>query len=171
MPLGDQARTLLTSALRDPLVVTRYRAKMVQVPGSECLWWRGAVSGRGHGRKRAELHRLKHSSWWHSGQAGPMTTHRRPFGSGRAGSPWLFPGAYQGAGYLSASPSEQLGLEIRPGRGAALCDPADELPAAVVAALLGISVDTAGRWGALVKRDWTGYIAERDGQTLGPEQT
>ncbi len=36
MPLGDQARTLLTSALRDPLVVTRYRAKMVQVPGSEC---------------------------------------------------------------------------------------------------------------------------------------
>jgi len=73
--------------------------------------------------------------------------------------------------YLSASLSEQLGLEIRPGRGAALCDPADELPAAVVAALLGISVDTAGRWGALVKRDWTGYIAERDGQPVGPEQT
>ena len=91
MPLGDQARTLLTSALREPLVVTRYRVKMVQVPGSDCLWWRGAVSGRGHGRKRAELHRLKHSPWWHSGQAGPMTTHRRPFGSGRAGSPWLFP--------------------------------------------------------------------------------
>ena len=110
MPLGDQARTLLTSALRDPLVVTRYRTKMVQVPGSECPWWRGAVSGRGHGRKRAELHRLKHSPWWHSGQAGPMTTHRRPFGSRRAGSPWLFPGAYQGAGYLSASLSEQLGL-------------------------------------------------------------
>ena len=37
MPLGDQARALLTSALRDPLVVTRYRAKMVQVPGSDCL--------------------------------------------------------------------------------------------------------------------------------------
>ncbi len=35
MPLGDQARALLTSALRDPLVVTRYRAKMVQVPGSD----------------------------------------------------------------------------------------------------------------------------------------
>ena len=63
------------------------------------------------------------------------------------------PGAYQGAGYLSASLSEQLGLEIRPGRGTALCDLADELPAAVVAALLGISVDTAGRWAALVKRD------------------
>ncbi len=106
------------------------------------------------------------------GQLGESSTARqRPLGSGRAGSPWLFPGAYQGAGYLSASLSEQLGLEIRPGRGAALCDPADELPAAVVAALLGISVDTAGRWGALVKRDWAGYIAERDGQPLGPEQT
>jgi len=52
-----------------------------------------------------------------------------------------------------------------------LCDLADELPAAVLAALLGISVDTAGRWGALVKREWAGYIAERDGRTLGPEQT
>ncbi len=50
VPLGDQALALLTSALRDPMVVTRYRAKMVQVPGSDCLWWRGAVSGRGHGR-------------------------------------------------------------------------------------------------------------------------
>jgi len=51
------------------------------------------------------------------------------------------------------------------------CDLADELAAAVLAALLGISVDTAGRWGALVKRDWTGYIAERDGQPSGPQQT
>ncbi len=42
MALGDQARALLTTALRDPLVVARYRAKMVQVPGSDCLWWRGA---------------------------------------------------------------------------------------------------------------------------------
>jgi len=51
------------------------------------------------------------------------------------------------------------------------CDLADELAAAVLAALLGISVDTAGRWGALVKRDWTGYIAERDGQPSRPQQT
>ncbi len=54
MPLGDQARTLLTSALREPLVVTRYRVKMVQVPGSDCLWWRGAMSGRGHGRSASQ---------------------------------------------------------------------------------------------------------------------
>jgi len=72
---------------------------------------------------------------------------------------------------LGTSLNEQLGLQIRPGRGAALCDLADELAAAVLAALLGISVDTAGRWGALVKRDWIGYIAERDGQPSGPQQT
>jgi len=74
------------------------------------------------------------------GQLGESSSaRRRPLGSGRAGSPWLFPGAYpgahQGAGYLGTSLYEQLGLEIRPGRGAA-----------VLAALLGISVDTAGRW-------------------------
>jgi len=110
------------------------------------------------------------------GQLGESSSaRRRPLGSGRAGSPWLFPGAYpgahQGAGYLGTSLNEQLGLEIRRGRGAALCDLADELPATVLASLLGISVDTAGRWAALVKRDWAGYIAERDGQPLGPEQT
>jgi len=41
---------VLAAALRDPQVVLRYQAKMVTVPGSDCLWWRGAVSGRGHGR-------------------------------------------------------------------------------------------------------------------------
>jgi len=77
------------------------------------------------------------------GQLGESSTaHRRPLGSCRAGSPWLFPGAYRGAhqeaGYLGTSLNEQLGLEIRSGRGAALCDLADELPAAVLAAPLGI---------------------------------
>jgi len=106
------------------------------------------------------------------GQLGESSTaHQRPLGSGRAGAPRLFPGAHQRAGYLGTSLNEQLGLQIRPGRGAALCDLADELPAAVPAALLGISVDTASRWGALVKRDWAGYNAERDGQPSGPQQT
>lgn len=40
----------LSLALRDPAVVSRYLSKLVQVPGSECVWWTGAVSGRGHGR-------------------------------------------------------------------------------------------------------------------------
>ena len=41
---------VLEAALRDPAVVARYRAKVLEVPGSDCWWWQGAVSGRGHGR-------------------------------------------------------------------------------------------------------------------------
>ena len=40
----------LADALADPVVVARYAAKVVQVPGSDCAWWTGAISGRGHGR-------------------------------------------------------------------------------------------------------------------------
>ncbi|RNI24804.1 hypothetical protein [Flexivirga caeni] len=38
------------AALGDVEVVRRYATKVVRVPGSDCLWWTGAVSGRGHGR-------------------------------------------------------------------------------------------------------------------------
>jgi len=50
MPLADEVLAVLGSALRDPNVVPRYQAKIVTVPGSECLWWSGTVSGQGHGR-------------------------------------------------------------------------------------------------------------------------
>lgn len=50
MPLADQPMRVLEAALRDPAVVARYRAKVLEVPGSDCRWWQGAVSGRGHGR-------------------------------------------------------------------------------------------------------------------------
>jgi len=59
MPLADQALAVLGSALRDPNLVLRYQVKIDAVPGSECLWWSGAISGRGHGRKRAELHQMQ----------------------------------------------------------------------------------------------------------------
>lgn len=42
---------VLGAAIRDPAVVARYRAKIVDdVDGSGCWWWTGALSGRGHGR-------------------------------------------------------------------------------------------------------------------------
>jgi len=50
MPLAEAPMAVLASAMRDPKVVLRYQAKIVTVPGSDCLWWRGAVSGRGHGQ-------------------------------------------------------------------------------------------------------------------------
>lgn len=56
----DESRAAaLSAALADPVVLTRYRAKVTTVPGSDCLWWTGAVAGRsrregtrggGHGR-------------------------------------------------------------------------------------------------------------------------
>ena len=48
--LDEEGLALLGAALRDGEVVGRYRDKIVPVPGSSCSWWRGAVSGRGHGR-------------------------------------------------------------------------------------------------------------------------
>lgn len=40
----------LSAALDDPEVMARYRAKLVTVPTSACLWFAGAISNRGHGR-------------------------------------------------------------------------------------------------------------------------
>lgn len=57
--LGEAGLVALAAALADPLVLARYRAKITTVPGSQCLWWTGAVAGRsdrertdggGHGR-------------------------------------------------------------------------------------------------------------------------
>lgn len=48
--LGSGGVAALAEALADPEVVARYAAKVVQVPGTECAWWTGAISGRGHGR-------------------------------------------------------------------------------------------------------------------------
>ena len=42
----------LAAACDSARAVARWRAKLVKVKvqGSDCLWWTGAVSGRGHGR-------------------------------------------------------------------------------------------------------------------------
>lgn len=40
----------LSAALGDLGTVNRWREKVVSVDGSECWWWTGAISGRGHGR-------------------------------------------------------------------------------------------------------------------------
>ena len=57
--LDDAGLAAVAAAIADPAVLARYRAKVATVPGSECLWWTGAVAGRserertdggGHGR-------------------------------------------------------------------------------------------------------------------------
>ncbi len=48
--LDEVGLAALAQACASPEVVARWHAKIVQVEGSECAWWTGAVSGRGHGR-------------------------------------------------------------------------------------------------------------------------
>jgi len=48
--LSEVSLAVLRSAVTDPDTVTRYQAKTRDVIGSDCLWWTGAVSARGHGR-------------------------------------------------------------------------------------------------------------------------
>lgn len=79
MPLAEAPMAVLATAMRDPNVVIRYQAKIVTVPGSDCLWWRGAVSGRGHYRQQARS------------RPATATARHGTCGSSRTGSatPWL----------------------------------------------------------------------------------
>ena len=48
--LSEAGLAALGAALGDLGTVNRWREKVVSVDGSECWWWTGAISGRGHGR-------------------------------------------------------------------------------------------------------------------------
>lgn len=48
--LSEAGLAALAAALGDLGTVNRWREKVVSVDGSECWWWTGAISGRGHGR-------------------------------------------------------------------------------------------------------------------------
>ncbi|WP_206509816.1 hypothetical protein [Rhodococcus sp. KRD197] len=86
--------------------------------------------------------------------------------------PWLFPGARRGhhrdPGNLTKRLNTELGIFVRPARGAALCDLAADLPSPVLAELLGVSASAAARWTALAARDWTTYIARRTHRETPP---
>lgn len=56
---------------------------------------------------------------------------------------------------------KQRGISPRAGRNTALIVLASELPAAVLADLLGIDIATATRWAGYAKRDWQSYLANR----------
>lgn len=48
--LDEPGLALLGVAVADADTVARIERKIVRVPGSECWWWTGAISGQGHGR-------------------------------------------------------------------------------------------------------------------------
>ena len=83
---------------------------------------------------------------------------------GAAGpSPWLFPGGQPGrpisAGHLQQR-LKALGVNPRQARGTALFELAAELPAALLARMLGIDISAAVAWQRISSGDWTTYAAE-----------
>lgn len=77
---------------------------------------------------------------------------------------WLFPGLRPGAHLDSGRLALLLrtaGIPVRPARGAALVALATDLPAPVLADLLGLSIAAAVRWSALAARDNAEYLAAR----------
>ena len=85
---------------------------------------------------------------------------------GGRGSPasWLFPGQVPGRHLSVNGLVRQLnthGIQARTGRSAALINLAADLPAAILADLLGLHINTAVRWVKRARRDWSSYLAAR----------
>ena len=77
----------------------------------------------------------------------------------------LFPGRATSAPMRAAALRNRLAryaIVSGPGRHTALLALADDLPAPVVADLLGVKHETAMRWASHTSRDWTPYLAARD---------
>jgi hypothetical protein len=79
-------------------------------------------------------------------------------------TPWLLPGRQPGqhvsANFLSRK-LVQHGILTRATRNAAVLALVEDLPAAVLADLLGMHVTTAERWAKIASRDWADYITAR----------
>jgi hypothetical protein len=76
--------------------------------------------------------------------------------------PWLFPGGRPGHPLDAGRISDRLkaiGLHPRADRAAALFTLAAELPAAMLARMLGISIRTAVGWQKAASGDWMAYAA------------
>jgi hypothetical protein len=78
-------------------------------------------------------------------------------------SPWLFPGGQPGrpiSAYQLAERLRQLGLRPGQSRSTALFQLATDLPAALLARMLGIHISVAVAWQRASSGDWTSYAAE-----------
>jgi hypothetical protein len=76
---------------------------------------------------------------------------------------WLFPGGLPGRPITASRLAERLraiGIPTRAARRAALTDLAAQLPAAVLADLLGLHPTTAVKWTSQAGADWCRYAAE-----------
>ena len=81
----------------------------------------------------------------------------------RGTSRWLFPGGRPGqpiSAYRLAERLRQLGLNSGQSRSTALFQLATDLPAAILARMLGIHISVATAWQRASAGDWTAYAAE-----------
>ena len=80
---------------------------------------------------------------------------------------WLFPGRHPGRHLVRESFRAKLvAAGIRPGRSrnTAMFTLAGQVPAPVLAELIGVADKTAVKWAALAARDWSAYVAQRQAQ-------
>ena len=87
-------------------------------------------------------------------------------------SPWLFPGGRPGRPISAEHLGERLRqLGLRPGqaRSTALFGLATELPAALLARLLGIHISVAVAWQRASSGDWTSYAADYSRRQRAPK--
>jgi hypothetical protein len=80
------------------------------------------------------------------------------------GPRWLFPGGLPGRPARDAlyrALRTHLPVHLRRARSAALAALAAELPAAVLANLLDLNINTANAWATYAQHDWTTYLAAR----------
>jgi len=85
-----------------------------------------------------------------------------------AGARPLFPGRRHGQAAGPGTIAGRLrrhGIPPRQSRNAALAGWAAELPAPILADILGLNVTTAEAWAQRTRHDWTGYIAQRATRT------
>lgn len=78
-------------------------------------------------------------------------------------SRWLFPGGQRGRPISTQRLKQrlnQLGIQLSQARSTALFQLATEIPAAILARTLGISVSSAVRWQQISAGDWTTYAAD-----------
>jgi hypothetical protein len=80
-----------------------------------------------------------------------------------AQSSWLFPGRWPGRPLSEDALARRLhahGLQPRQGRNTALFMLAAEIPAAILAKMLGLHIKAAVQWQQLSSGDWTAYAAD-----------
>jgi len=96
---------------------------------------------------------------------------RSALGRSLPGTMWLFPGFSPGRHQVANTLGRRLrehGIQSRSTRNTAVITLASDLPAPILADLLGLHITTAERWVGYARRDWTAYLAARDSEQRSP---